>query len=348
LQVRTASGWTKGRKLAIKHLVQGGDVLRQLGEDDAKVAAFARERREIYSGYPQVSYFMARGALTALVGHPRVYLGDADTPCEVARGIVQVVARSEGGQLAVTIDPQLSGAEVEVRVDAGRLLVFESSESVRALAAVIGKGLSVPPEGRTRALEALGGLAHVVSVQTSEQTSARKVLPDPTPYVRLVPRGAGLSLTLVARPLGESGPCVTPGLGACTLLGRAHDEVVQTERDLEAEARRAREVLRAAGLPDEDALDTAWIFEDAEACLALLSALRALEPAARVEWPKGTPLRLRARVGKKALRGRLRHGADFFLATAFLVVDEGLSIELEELLALLAQRPGKFVRLESG
>jgi superfamily II DNA or RNA helicase len=348
LQVRTASGWTKGRKLAIKHLVHGGDLLRQLGEEDAKVAAFARERREIYSGYPQISYVMARGALTALVGHPRVYFDDADTPCEVARGVVQVIARSEGDQLAVTIDPQLSGVELEVRVDSGRLLVFEPPESVRALAMVIGSGLSVPPEGRTRALEALGGLAHVVSVQTSEQTSARKVPPDPTPHVRLVPRGAGLSLTLVVRPLGESGPCVTPGLGASTLLGRAHDQAVQTERDLAAEARRAREVLRAAGLPEEDALDATWIFEDAEACLALLSALRALEPAARVEWPKGAPLRLRARVGKKALRGRLRHGADFFLATASLVVDEGLSIELEELLALLAQRPGKFVRLESG
>jgi hypothetical protein len=153
LQVRTASGWTKGRKLAIKHLVHGGDLLRQLGEDDAKVAAFARERREIYSGYPQVSYLMARGALAALVGHPRVYLGDADTPCEVARGVVQVVARSEGDQLAVTIDPQLGGAEIEVRIDwpaVTLLAVARRSGDLGAARSTRGDAGEVPAHWRER------------------------------------------------------------------------------------------------------------------------------------------------------------------------------------------------------
>jgi hypothetical protein len=86
LQKRLGGGFSKGRKLSIKHLMPGALQAASLPPEDARVAAHARELRETYGGYPQVRHHLKPEAFLALVGHPRVFVGDDDTPVEVLRG----------------------------------------------------------------------------------------------------------------------------------------------------------------------------------------------------------------------------------------------------------------------
>ncbi len=166
----------------------------------------------------------------------------------MARGTVQVVARSKGDAFVVALEPADVSDEITIRRDGIRIVVFDPTEAVRGLAQIIGTGLTLPESGRARALEALGGIAHLVPVQSSEQSKARRGSSDSTPWARLVPRGSAISITVTVRPLGGGGSHVVPGLGATTLLGRVNGEPVQPERDLKEERRLVRSVIGSGGV----------------------------------------------------------------------------------------------------
>jgi superfamily II DNA or RNA helicase len=351
LQTRKGTGFTRGRKLAIKHLLPGSGEkqLERLPPEDRAVAASARERREVQWGYPQVFHYFERDAWLSLVGHPRVEYQQGERPVEVARGTVQIVARVIDGTLAVKLEPPDLQQSLEVREEGGRLLVYAVDEQARPLLSLFGSGLTLPLAVRERALASLGRLAHLLPIQTSESSTARRVPADPRLWLRVVPRSTGLLVTASVRPLGPAGPVLVPGIGAGNLLGHQGDGAVQTERDLGEERARLMNVLtQCPMLAGLDVEGESVLLEDAETSLMLLSALQLLEADVVVEWPEGTPLKLRARVGRGALRARISLGAAHFFAAGTLEVDDSLSLELAELVSLISDSPGRFARLANG
>jgi superfamily II DNA or RNA helicase len=249
----------------------------------------------------------------------------------------------------VKLEPPDLVQALEVREEGGRLLVYAVDEQARPLLSLLGAGLTLPLAVRERALASLGRLAHLVPVQTSESSSARRVPADSRIWLRIVPRSSGLLVSASVRPLGPAGPVLVPGIGAGILLGHQGDGPVQTERDLGEERARLMNVLTQcpmlAGLEVEG---ESVLLEDAETSLMLLSALQLLEADVVVEWPEGTPLKLRARVGRGALRARISLGAAHFFAAGTLEIDDSLSLELAELVSLISDSPGRFARLANG
>ena len=350
IQKRTAGGkWTAGRKLAIKHLLGTTETTAALPPEDIRVAQYACEEREIRGGYPEITHYMDSRAWLALVGHPRVFLGPGEVPCQVIRGEPRMTVRSEGDSVSVAMDPPGLREGVSVREIAGQLVVFQIDERLQGVLKIVGQKLMVPSAGRERLLGLLDRLAPVVPVESTEQTRARTVKPDARPFLRLIPSRGGLEVALLVRPLGSSGPLVCPGRGAPTLLGQVGGEAVQTERDFAREARLAGEVVETCTvLSGCETGHQTWFLAEPPACLELVSILRDLAGKVTVEWPHGTPLRLRGRLARRALRGRLNQGVGFFTLEASVAVDGELSLELEQLLELLAQHPGRFVQLASG
>jgi superfamily II DNA or RNA helicase len=351
LQVSKAGAFTRGRKLAIKHLLAGAKQLERLPAEDRAVAQHARERREpSYGyGYPQVFHSLEARAWLDLVGHPRVELQGTEQPVEVVRGRVQVLAEAEGDALILKLEPNDLTRELSVRQEPGKLVVYQVEKQALPLLALLHSSLALPLAARERALATLGRLAHLVPVQTSERTAAQLVPADARLWLRVVPRSGGLSLAAFVRPLGAAGPELVPGVGAAHLLGHLGGEAVQTERDLASE-RAALSVLLAE-CPLLEGLGVASdsvVLEDAESCLELLSVLQRPECQVVVLWPEGAPLKLRGRIGRGALRARIQRGATHFFAEGTLTVDDSLSLELQELVALVAESPGKFARLANG
>jgi len=350
LQVSKSGAFTRGRKLAIKHLLAGAKQLESLPPEDRAVAEHARERRENYGyGYPQVFHFLDPRAWLDLVGHPRVELQGTEQPVEVVRGRVQLVAEAQGDTLVVKLEPNDLIRELSVRQEPGKLVVYRVEEQALPLLTLLRTGLTLPAAARERALASLGRLAHLVPVQTSERTAARAVAADARLWLRVLPRVGGLSVAAFVRPLGGAGPELLPGVGAPHLLGHQGGEAVQTERDLGAE--RAALAALLAECPLVEGLGVAGdsvVLEDAASCLELLSVLQRPDCQIVVEWPEGAPLKLRGRVGRSALRARIQRGASHFFAAGTLTVDDSLSLELQELVALVAESPGKFARLASG
>ena len=350
IQKRTKGGkWTSGRKLAIKHLLGSSATLRALPPEDQRVARHAREDRQMSYGYPIVTHDLLPSAWLDLIGHPRVFVEMEDHPRRVVRGEPKIVVRADGDDVTLAIDPAGVGAGVSVRHVEDQLVVYSLDVSWKGILDQLARPLKVPAAGKERLGALIERLARVMPVESSESTRARSVMADARPRFRLVPSRGGLVITLLVRPLGETGALVTPGRGAPRLLGQSDGETVQTERDLAIEAERATEVVQACEvLSGRETGDFAWQLDEPEACLELVSTLRGLGEAVIVEWPHGKPLRVLARVGRSALRGKLRSNGGWFTLDSTLSVDGELSLELAQLLELLGTHPGRFVQLASG
>ncbi len=350
LQVSKGGAFTRGRKLAVKQLLRGAKQLDALPPEDRAIAEHARERRETPGwGYPQVFHFFEPGAWLDLVGHPRVELQESEEPVEVVKGRVQVVAEAKGDELVVRLEPSDLTRELTVRAEPGKLVVYQVDSQALPLLGLLAAGLTLPASAKERALSSLGRLSHVVAVQTSERAAVESVAPDARLWLRVVPRGGGLLVAAFVKPLGEAGPELLPGVGAQHLLGHRGKLAVQTERALDAERAALGSLLDQCPLLEGLSVSgDSVLLEDVTSCLELLSVLQRAESAVVVEWPEGAPLKLRARVKYGALRGKIQHGAAHFLAEGTLGIDDQLSLDLQELLALVADSPGKFTRLASG
>jgi superfamily II DNA or RNA helicase len=348
LQRATASGWTRGRRLAIKHLLPSSQQRATLPPEDLRVAEHARESVSHSYGYREVSYSLDGDAWDALIGHPRVFEGDADIPIEVVRGTLQLVARREGDHFCLRMEPSDLG-QARVRREGERLVVYPISKATQRVIDAVGAGLVVPVAERERLLTAAARLTHLVPLLSSEPSASNARPGDPTPYLRLTPRASGMTVALIVRPLGERGPASPPGLGSPSILARVDGESQQASRDLSAEARNAAEVT--AGCPVLDGRQTAdaeWFLESADACLELLTCTATLGEKVRVEWPQGQPLKLLGRLERSSLRGSLRRVGTSFLLDARLTLGGELDLPLHELLALLPEQHGRFVRLAQG
>ncbi len=351
LQKRTSKGWTGGRKVALKQLLAGGAQNALLGPSDKRVAGYIREEvSSNYAGYVNRYHVMHQNALLALVGHPLVFVEpEVDEPAELVRGEVRLRADARGDKIVIKMEPP-NIAEVPILVpEAQRWVVYCLDKEQGAISELIGEGLSIPESGKQQTLDVLGKLAKFVVVQSSEQVDAEKVKADATPWLRMVPSGTGLTITATVRPLGEKGPVLPVAHGAPTLASHVNGLPLQTERNLKEEAARLDRLLDACpALQLSEVEPGNFALVEPEQCLELLSQLRSVEHQVHAEWPHGKPFKLRAKLGKSAFRGSLRHEGGWFLAGGTLSVDSELNLELQQLVELLADGSDRFVKLDSG
>lgn len=356
VQKRTGSNWTRGRKLAIKHLLPGANQPPKLAPEDKRVAVFAREERYGHYGYPEIVQTIAAEAFVALVGHPRVFIEDAETPIEVVAGHVQLVLRERGQQLEGSILPQDFRPPLTCVQEDGRLVVYTLPDAAQPVFREFVRGASFPLSAKERLLGVLKRGSHLLPVQTFDtagspavEEEASTVAADPRPWLRITPNAEGLNVLLSVRPLGQHGPHATPGKGARTLIGQLDGETVSCQRDFGLEQAALARLLELS--PSFESYQLApqhFVVTDNVHALELLAALRDLGDGLHAEWPQGAPIRLRSRVARKALRGSVRAMGDFYLAAGTLQVDDELVLQLSELLELADSAPGRFVRLSNG
>jgi hypothetical protein len=348
LQRLTPTGWTRGRKLAIKHLLPGAAQRATLPPEDLSVAAHARESVSQSYGYREVAHSLDHSAWQALIGHPRVFWEESEAPIEVARGSLQLIAGESGDQFSLTVQPNDIDEYNNVRREGERLVVYPTDKAALRVLEVVGRGLTVPIAERARLLAAAAGVTHLIPLHSSAPANVDARPGDTTPYLRLSPRGPGLAVAMRVRPLGERGPALVPGAGSKVLLAQLDGVPLQASRDLQLETQTASQVIAVCtALEARETGSYEWLLESPDVCLELLAAVSAVGDGVRVEWPHGKPLTLRGRLGQRSIRGSLsRVGAEFFLE-ASAVLDDGLDLSLAELLRVYVGQ-SRFVRLEQG
>ena len=347
LQKRRGQGWTKGRSVALKTLVEQADRLDYLTAADRRVVATIGSSRDWYGGR---TYYFGTRTPVALAGHPRVFWQDAPDgpPVEVVTGTPDLRVVERKGGLCLTVDPPFGRDGVGLRLEPqGQLTVCSRTNAQRQAIELIGRLAPVPKAGRARLDAVLAKLsAHFTVHADTARASAevRQVEPDPRPVVILKRAEQGLQVRVVVRPLGPCGPSLVPGQGLAVVTAELDGSPTQCRRVLDRERAALSSACEAVSelapaVAATHPIDT-W-----EACLEFLQRLSAQAEAVVIEWAGCEPLEVLGDLDTSQLRLNLSEDNRWLELSGELVVDEALVLGLSELLAAAG---GRFVQLADG
>lgn len=343
--------WSKGRVVALKRLLEEGDSLDFLLEQDQQAIRMIQSSADHYGG---VRYELpAELALPRLIGHPALFWADApEVRIDLALGHASLQLKSEAEQIHIKLEPrelQNHSSLLLYKETPTRLLAYPISRELRQIIDIIGNGLSVPQAGKAQLIEAISAIAPLLPIHSDLPELASHldcVAADPLLYAHLLPLQGGLRLQLLVRPLAHSS-WFKPGVGLANVLGEQDGKALQASRDLDGEAATLEWVLAACpALAQADSDGQEWQLEDPQDALQVLSELQALDgERLQCVWPEGERMRIKARPGMGQLKLGLKQQGDWFVLAGEVQLDDGRVLHLRQLLELLKTNKGRFLKL---
>jgi superfamily II DNA or RNA helicase len=348
-------GWSPGRPVSLERLYKHLDSFDYLSEQDRRICRQieAETLFEYYGGYRKIQYSLDGGqALSEAIGHPLLFWGDdPKQPVEMIRAEpVLEVTRSKGKlQLRLAPFPHGKRTLIPQREGKGRLRLVAFSAQHRRIADILGEqGVSVPRQASNQVLESVAAIAPLLTVHSEIGAAAggetSSVAADPKLHVHLRPAGEGLAMECYVRPFGEAGPLLRPGEGAGTLFVEAGGKPLQTNREIQQELANASLLLDQCPELDPDA-GWSWVLDEPESALDTLLRLQELGETVSLEWPQGQKIRLTPPVNLQSMQVSVRQQRDWFALEGELALSDEQVLSMKELLELLQQSPGRFVRL---
>lgn len=345
--------WTKGRMVSLERfssLTNEGDWLT---DQDLRVIQSIQQE-----GYHNYSDFDFNDALIrALAGHPHLYLNNKQrTAVEIVIEQPQLLVKKVGEKYELKFDVKIEEVGLQlVKETPTRYKAIEVTDQHLLIANAIGdEKVLLPQEAVDQIAQIVKGFSKVVNVQSeflADDVDVKLVESDPTTHIHLLPVGDGFQLEMYVMPFGSHPPYYKPADGGQVIVTDVEGERFQTERDLDKEKAMARAVIKACpSLGNKRKLDTIWEFDNAEACLEILSELQPLKLEEKVvlEWPKGERLKLKSTVSFDQLSMQIKGSNDWFEASGTLKVGEDLVMNMRELMALLNKSESRFVQLKDG
>jgi superfamily II DNA or RNA helicase len=342
-------GWSRGRPIGLKRLVEEAAQLDFLTAQDLQAAA-AIEGYRYYSGGMRYEFNLNK-ALAALVGHPLLFWMDSPgTRVELLPGEPELLVKAGGGKVTITLQPQLDKYDDDVvitRETPTRLRIVRVKDEHRRIAAIIGGSLVVPVEAEKQVLKAIGAISSIVTVQSDIGASAadiEQVSADARLHLHLLPYQQGLRMQVLVRPLPD-GSYYRPGSGAESVIADVAGVRTEARRNLNAEREAQRQLLAACpALEQAEEEHDEWLLGQPLRCLELVAELHQLDPdKVVVAWPDGESFRLTKRVESKSVRISIKRDKDWFAANGDIQIDENKVMDLRALLERVHE--GRFVAL---
>jgi hypothetical protein len=358
-QKQTKRGWTGGRNIALKRLLEGSSTLDFLTSQDRKVVACIHKNYNYAYYGSQTSYDIdIPKALVAMIGHPLIFNAKDEAQLTVVRGEFTLKVDRSKGNLKLSLSP-LPPSDDEVFYvwdGSSRLTVYQPSREQLRIATILGQGLIVPSFGEQQIAATITALAPHVTVHSDvagEDSAAESVDADSGLHILLRPFGAGVIVELLVRPLGEGGPGFYPGRGAATVIAAFNKKRLQTTRNLKLEKSRLEQVVSACStLELYPSDDDYWRIDDPNGSLELLEELHDLgrqkKEVCVVEWPEGERLKLRGSAVWSGMKASVRSSKDWFALEGNVAISDDEVLSLQQLLELSAGSSGRFIQLADG
>jgi hypothetical protein len=358
-QKQTKKGWTSGRNIALKRLLEGSSTLDFLTSQDRKIVACIHKNYNYAYYGSQTSYdFDIPKAVVTMIGHPLVFNAKDEAQVIVARGaFIFNVDRSKGSiKLSLSPLPPSDDDVFCIWDGTSRLTVYQPSREQLRIATILGQGLTVPSSGEQQIAAAITALAPHVTVHSDvagEDSAAESVDADSALHILLRPFGAGVIVELLVRPLGQGGPGFYPGRGAATVIAAFNKKRLQTTRNLKLEKNRLELLVSACStLNLYPSGDDFWRIDDPGGSLELLAELHELGKQKKdicvVEWPEGERLKLRGIASWSGMKASVRSGKEWFALEGSVAISDDEVLSLQQLLELSAGSSGRFIPLADG
>ena len=345
------SGWTAGRPIALKRLRERDARLDYLTEDDQRVLRCIRKETSWYNDYSY--YFDEYRTLPALAGHPNVYdANDRGKRIELVAYPVELVVKQAPNGYTFDLSHHAERPTVFLEQETPtRWRVIDLPAKLLELRATLGEhGLTVPSDMRGRVVALLRENNPSVPIRSElVDADVPASAGDSAPVLQLQRLGEGLKINLGVRPFGAGGPFYLSGQGGSSVLAVCNGVRQRVSRDLEAEKKAAHALLSACpSLKSWQTSDHEWQIEALEDVLEFLEEAQSYAQPVTFEWPEGQALTVSRPVSAQKLSIKLQKKQDWFEVSGKIQVDQGLVVDMRELLARLDKAPGRFIPLDGG
>lgn len=346
--------WSKGRKVALKR-VKHGEVDGMTPQD----VSVAQTIDEDYSKYHPNGNFKIRyeDALTALVGHPNLYLiKNPAVGVDLVRRNPQLLIEEGDNRLYLRFAQEFSGTGVQVvKETPTRYQVIEVTEAHDNVHRQIGDGLEIPKRARHRLQQVSRNLSKIVEVQSTLSgviDDVDQAKADQRTYVHLLPIGETFKVEFFVKPLADDDQYFKPGKGRNKVIAETDGQRRLAERNLAGEIELAENIiLDSPTLQKLVHRDYEWQIDEVEDCLRILLELQPLRALDRIvlEHPRGERIRLVGSVDFSDLSLGVKEKAGWFDVEGQLAVDDNQVINFRELMDKVAiNEKSQFIQLSEG
>ena len=344
-------GWTGGRPVALKRLHQLDARLDYLTEHDQRMRRCVRKEQ---SWYGEGHYFLdGYATLPALAGHPNVY--NAAKPSERIELIaypVELVVKETAAGYNFSLSHRASEPKVFLEMETPtRWRVIELSRKLLELQATLGDhGLTVPRDMRDRVATLLNEANPAVPIRSELAGIDVPAMPgDATLVIQLQRRGDGLRVRMGVRPFGAGGPFYSAGQGGSSMLGTVDGKRQRVNRGLDAEKDAMDALTKVCpALLNWGVANNECEIEAPEDVLEFLEQAQAYSGAVAFEWPEGEAIKVSRTISARKLSIKLMQKRDWFEVSGKIEVDEGLIVDMQDVLARLDRACGRFVPIDGG
>lgn len=350
------TGWSNGKNIALKRLKNESNKIPFLTEQDMRVIPYIK----VYSGgyYGGTDYSLDKDALIELVGHPNLFWSDTKIRFDLEKGEPELsVAEENTTMIKLTLHPANITEEEKFTLfleTPSRLKIIVFSPEHRQIAKILGGGsLKIPTSAKEQVIQAITNLSSSILIQSEIggiESQIESVESLTTPYLHLLPNGSGLKVTAFCRPFAGKGPYYKPGKGGKSLIAEIEGKKLRTNRNLEEEELRLTELLRLCPTLYSSSSESEheWILEDIETCLEVLFELQTVADKATIEWPEGEKFKLKKQADISRFHIGIKKDNDWFSVNGSLDLGDKQVMEMQTLLELLDQTPGRFIKLDDG
>ena len=345
--------WSAGKRVAYKNLLEGLDYMT--AHDSKVVQVFIEVPKSNMGYYGHYYSENHEKALLALVGHPLVFLEDSPhIAVDLVKGEPELIVgqTKQGYSLRFSESFESTGIEV-VKESPTRYKIVEVKDEHVRIAKFMGKReISVPAKAKEDLIKAVSGISSLITVHSfieGTDETIPTIEASANTYIHLLPVGNGFKLEIFVKPFAMSPPYFNPGAGGKHVFAEINRQRVQTSRDLSLEKVNAENIINACpSLQQSGDTQWAWLFDNNEDCLQILSELHEVKDQVTLEWPEGEKLKIRAVASFPQFHMNIRHENDWFSASGELKIDDNLIIKMSDLLDLLDNGATRFIQLKNG
>jgi len=356
-KVKKNGQWGKGYKVALKRLHdvhERKESFPFLSEQDKRICKCINEDQEYEYYYDNMAYsFDCDDAIRQAVDHPSLFLNTLNTPLTIQQDEVVLQVVQEKSDICISIHPfpeMKSSTPFLQWKSPNELVLYDFTAEQRNIANILGNdGLLVPKSAQDEALESIAAIAPLLTVHSAVEgageATAQHVEADSRLHLHLQPAGDGLQINCFVRPFADAPLLMRPGEGGHTVFTEHDGATLQTRRDLAQEIKHSQTLFSACSHLDADE-GWHWRLEEPQQALETLDQLQELaEKTVLLAWPEGKSLLLAKKMGVHQLRLSMHKEQDWFEIEGEVEVDDNQVLSIKNLLALVGESSGRFIRL---
>ena len=357
-QKRKPNGsWTKGRPIALKRLLTELESFTYLTLQDKQICShiYAHEYKDGW--YTNVEYIFDDKYLSAVIGHPLIFLQDGVSRVELVKGKPELrITKQKDKQIFLELFPKPSLGNEEnyqaVKETETRIKLVQIDDEYQRIAELLGKGIHVPALAKNKVRQIIEKFASDITIHSDINGKSEQLIEaeaDTKIHVHLIPFGNGLKISLFVRPLGLGGAWYSPGSGGRNVIAEINGKRLQTRRDLAQEKQNVTELIdNCPTLQHYEENQGEWLLDEIGDSLEVLLEFDELRQQIVLEWPEGEKFKLAGQASLSQFHLNIKQQKDWFAATGNLFINEQLVIDMQQLLALTEKNQSRFIELKDG